>query len=177
MWQFRKRKMADPHDPEEALQHRIVRLDGQINEATAQVAIAQLLFLQHRDARQPITLRIESPGGSVVAGMAIVDTVRDLRPAVCTRAPATAHGIALVVLASGYKGERSVGPAADLSLTPLENATGTPTDMDRVRHQVASVIAELCGQSPEGVAMHLLIGRSLTAGEAVAFGLADRVES
>ena len=88
-----------------------------------------------------------------------------------------AHGVALIVLASGRRGERAVGPAAVLSLTPIENAAGSPADADRVRHQVAGVIAELCGQSPEGVAMHLLVGRSLTASEAVACGLADRVEA
>lgn len=177
MWPFGKRRTPDPPDPEEALRHRIVRLDGEITDATAEVAIAQLLFLQHEDARQPVTLRVESPGGSVVAGMAVVDTAQELRPPVHTRAPAMAHGLALIVLASGRRGERSVGSAAELSLTPIENAAGSPADVDRVRHQLAGVIAELCGQPAEWVAMHLLVGRSLTAAEAVACGLADRVEA
>ncbi len=177
MWPFGNRKLADPHDPEEALRHRIVRLDGEITDATAQIAIAQLLFLQYQDERQPITLRVESPGGSLVAGMAVVDTVRDLRPPVHTRALAMAHGVALIVLASGCKGERVVGPAAELSLTPIDSAAGSPADANRIRHQVAGVIAELCGQHPEAVAPHLLAGRSLTPSEAVACGLADRVEA
>jgi ATP-dependent protease ClpP protease subunit len=87
-----------------------------------------------------------------------------------------AQGVALIVLASGRRGERSVGPEAELSLTPIGNAGVPPADADRVRHQVAGVIAELSGLPAEGVAMHLLVGRSLTAGEAVACGLADRVE-
>ena len=177
MWPFGKRKPADPHDPEEALQHRIVRLDGEITDATAQVAIAQLLFLQHNDARRPITLRIESPGGSVAAAIAVVDTVRELQPPVHTRAPAMAHGMAIVVLASGRKGERTVGPSAELSLTPIENVDGSPGDAKAVRHQIAAVIAALCGQHPEAVAPHLLVGRSLSPSEAVACGLADRVEA
>jgi ATP-dependent Clp protease protease subunit len=177
MWPFGKRNAPDPHDPEEALQHRIVRLDGEITDATAQVAIAQLLFLQHQDARQPVTLRVESSGGGVAAGMAVVDTVRELRPPVHTRAPAMARGIALVVLASGRKGERAVGPAAELSLTPIESAARSPADASRLRHQLAGVIAELCGQHPEAVAPQLLVGRHLTPSEAVACSLADRVEA
>ncbi len=173
MWPFGKRKTPDP---EEALRHRIVRLDGEITDATAQVAIAQLLFLQHQDAREPVTLRIESPGGSLAAGMAVVDTVRELWPPVRTRAPALAHGIAAVVLASGRKGERVVGPAAELSLTPIEGASGAPAEVGRLRHQVAGVIAELSGQHPDVVAQHLLLGRPFTAAEAVSYGLADRVE-
>ena len=124
MWLFGKRNAPDPHDPEEALLHRIVRLDGEITDATARVAIAQLLFLQHQDARQPVTLRVVSPGGGLAAGMAVVDTVRELRPTVRTRAPTMAHGIALVVLASGRKGERAVCSTAELSLTPIKNAVG-----------------------------------------------------
>jgi ATP-dependent protease ClpP protease subunit len=87
MWTLGNRSSPDPHDSEEALRHRIVRLDGEITDATAQVAIAQMLFLQHEDDQQPLTLRIASPGGSRAAGMAVVDTVRELRPPVRTRAP------------------------------------------------------------------------------------------
>ena len=112
----------------------------------------------------------------MAAGMAVVDAVRELRPPVRMCAPAMAHGVALVVLASGRRGQRVVGRAAELSLGVIENAAGSLADADRVRHQVAGVIAELCGQSPEGVAMQLLVGRSLTAIETVACGLADRVE-
>ncbi|MCZ2341893.1 MAG: ATP-dependent Clp protease proteolytic subunit, partial [Bacteroidales bacterium] len=171
-----KRKLLVPHDPEESLRYRIVRLNGEITDATAEVVIAQLLFLQYQDERQPITLYIDSPGGSLAAGMAVADTVRELRPLVHTRAPVMAHGVALIVLASGCRGGRTVGLAAELSLTSLENMAGLPADVGRVRHQVAGVIAELCGQPLEWIAMHLLVGRSLTAGEAVACGLADRAE-
>jgi ATP-dependent Clp protease protease subunit len=176
MWPFGKRKTPDPLDPEDALRHRIVRLDGEITDATAVVAIAQLLFLQHEDDRWPVTLRVESPGGSVAAGMSVVETIRELRPPVRTRAPALAHGIAAVVLASGRKGERVVGPTTELSLTAIENVQGSPADMHRLRHQLADVIAELCGQLPELVAQHLLVGRLFTPNEAAAYGLADRIE-
>jgi ATP-dependent Clp protease protease subunit len=175
MWPFGKRKKPNPNDPEEALKHRIVRLDGEITDATAQVAVAQMLFLHHLDAQQPITLRIESPGGSVAAGMAVVDTVRELRQQVHTRTTAMAHGIALVVLASGRKGERVVGPAAELSLTPIEYSAELPADASRLRHQLAGVIAELCGQQPEVVVPYLLVGRHLTPSEVLACCLADRV--
>lgn len=175
MWPFGKRKTPDLPDPEELRRHRIIRLDGEITEATAQRVISQLLFLQHEDARQPVTLRIESKGGSVTAGMAIVETVRELEPLVCTWAPTIAHGMAAIVLASGSRGERVVGFAAQLSLTPLESAADWHPEANRIRHQLAGVIAELCGQHPEVVSQHLLDGLLLTPSEAVVYGLADQV--
>ncbi|MBD2099262.1 ATP-dependent Clp protease proteolytic subunit [Trichocoleus sp. FACHB-591] len=172
MWPFGKRKTPDL---EELCRHRIIRLDGEITEATAQMVISQLLFLQHEDARQPVTLCIESRGGSVTAGMAIVDTVRELEPLVCTWAPTMAHGMAAIVLASGGRGERVVGPTAQLSLTPLEVAADWHPEVNRIRQQLASVIAELCGQHLEVISQHLLDGLLLTPSEAVAYGLADQV--
>jgi ATP-dependent Clp protease protease subunit len=174
MWLFRKRKTHDPSDPEKTLRQRIVRLEGNITDASAQLAIAQLLFLQHQNHQKALTLLIESPGGSVAAGMALVDTLRELRPPVRTRTLMSAHGMAAVVLASGRKGEREVGPAAGVSLTPIETAAGTPAD-ERAQQQLASVIAELCGQTPELVTEHLLLGQFFSPAEAIAFGLADRI--
>lgn len=84
------------------------------------------------------------------------------------------HVIAAVLLASGRKGERVVGPAADLSLTPIEHAAGPLADSYHLRQQLAGVVAELCGQDPEAVAQYLLLGRTFTPDEAVAYGLADR---
>jgi ATP-dependent protease ClpP protease subunit len=88
-----------------------------------------------------------------------------------------AHGVAAIVLASGLKGERAVGPTAELSLTPIENAEGALADLSRIRCQLARVIAALSGQAPEMVAQHLLVGRSFTSAEAVTYGLADRIEA
>jgi ATP-dependent Clp protease protease subunit len=88
-----------------------------------------------------------------------------------------AHGMAAIVLACGRKGERVVGPIAELSLTPIENAAGSLADLRLLRHQLASILGELCGQIPELVAQHLLVGRIFTPAEAVTYGLADRIEA
>jgi ATP-dependent Clp protease protease subunit len=169
--------MIDPHDPDEALRHRIVRLDGEITDAIAEMAIARLLYLEYEHPRQPVTLRIESPGGSVPAGMAVVDAVRGLRPPVHTRAPVMAHSMAAIILASGRKGERVVGPSAQLSLTRIEAVSETTVEnLQRTRQKLADVIADLSGQLPRTVALHLLVGRGFTPEEAVSFGLADRIE-
>jgi ATP-dependent Clp protease protease subunit len=133
-----------------------------------------MLFLQQQDPQRPITLRVESPGGSLAAGLAIVDTVRFLESPVRTEAPTLAHGVAAVILASGRKGDRVVGPAAELSLLPVESADPT-ADTRRARRHLAEIIAGLCDQSTRAVEELLLVGRSFTPDEAIAYGLADRI--
>src|SRR5262249_48389331 len=97
-------------------------------------------------------------------------------PPVRTEAPAVAHGIAAVILAAGRKGERVVGPAAELSLSPVwapDPETSTD-ELDRARQSLAGIIADLSGQPTEVVTHDLLAGRRFTPDEAVAYGLADR---
>ena len=155
---------------------RVILVNGIIRDDVATDVIARMLFLQHQNAHQPLSLRIESPGGTFAAGMAIIDTVRSLAPTVRTEASVVAHGIAAVILAAGRKGERVVGRAAELSLSPVWAAdVETATDeLDRARTSLAGVIADLSGQSTEVVTHDLLAGRRFTADEAVAYGLADR---
>lgn len=174
MWPFKNYKTSNS---DEALRHRIVRLDGEIAEATAEKSIAWLLFLQHEDDQRPVTLLIQSEGGSVVGGMAIVNTIQELRMPVRTQAPVMAHGIAAIVLASGSRGERVVGPSAKLSLTPLESPVASSADIRHIhsRYQLAGVVADLCGQPSELVAQHLLTGLLFTPADAIAYGLADRI--
>jgi ATP-dependent Clp protease, protease subunit len=177
MWPFGRRRGQESSTPEALLRRRVVVLRGIIRDDVATDVIARLLILQHEDARQPLSLRIESPGGTFAAGMAIVDTVRSFAPPVRTEAPALAHGIAAVILAAGRKGERVVGPAAKLSLVPIWSpgpATST-AELDRTRHELTGVIAELSGQPTGVVTRDLLVGRHFTPDEAVVYGLADRV--
>ena len=177
MWPFRRRSRQEPPVAEALLLRRIVLLRDVITNDLAMEVIGRLLFLQHEDAERPIRLWIESSGGSFVAGMAIVDTLRSLKPPVRTEVPAAAHGIAFAVLAAGCKGERVVSPAAKLSLTPVwstDSATST-VEFDRARHTLAAVVAELSGRPPGDIIHDLLIARPFTPNEVVALGLADRV--
>jgi ATP-dependent Clp protease protease subunit len=153
-----------------------VRIDGLITDDIAENAIAQLLFLQDQDATRPITLLIESEGGGVVAGMAIVDTVRTLRPPIHTRAPTRAHGIALIILASGRRGERKVGTEAELSFSPIESPPGFSGDLDDIPLRLAGILAELCGQPLDVASADFFVHRSISPSDAVDYGLVDRVE-
>jgi ATP-dependent Clp protease protease subunit len=177
MWPFGRRRGRESTTPDALLRRRVVLLRGVITDDVATDVIARLLFLQHEDARRPISLRIHSPGGSFSAGLAITDAMRFLEPPVRTEAPAVAHGIAAVVLAAGRKGDRVVGPAAQLSLGSLTSPDSATTgaELDLARQTFTDLLADLSGQLP-GVVMHdLLLERAFTADEAVAYGLADRV--
>lgn len=187
MWPFRRQPKVDPKISDERmdypdasdmlLQRREVVLRGEITDDVLKDIIARLLFLEYEDPRKPISLRVESPGGSISAGLGIADTVQSISPPVHTYAPAYAHGIAIVVLASGCKGERVVGPSATLLVTPLEstNSTVQPAEFIRSRNMVARMTAELSGQSLKTATRDLMFGRRFTATEAIAYGLADRV--
>jgi ATP-dependent Clp protease protease subunit len=177
MWPFGRQREQESPTPEALLRHRVILLRGIIRDDVATDVIARLLFLQHQDVRQPLSLRIESPGGTFAAGMAIIDTVRSIAPPVRTEAPAVAHGIAAVILAAGRKGERVVGPGAKLSLVPVwsPDPATSAAELDRTRHELIGVIAELSGRPSEVVTNDLLVGRPFTPDEAVVYGLADRV--
>jgi ATP-dependent Clp protease protease subunit len=104
MWPFGRQKVQETSRSEDLLRRRVVSIYGFITDKLAQDVIARLLFLQYEGSRKPLTLRIESPGGSFQAGLAVVDTAWSLKSPVRTEAPLFAHGIAAVILASGRKG-------------------------------------------------------------------------
>ncbi len=116
MWPFRQRQNRMVEELEELRRNRIVTLEGEITDEIATVVIAKLLFLEDDDALRPITLRIASPGGDFAAGMAVIDTMRSLKPPIRTEARTLAHGMALAILASGTKGTRVIGANAQYSL-------------------------------------------------------------
>jgi ATP-dependent Clp protease protease subunit len=181
MWFFgpRKQPASQPMptaSAEQLLQQRVVLLRGEIDDEQAKLVIAQLLFLQDQDAQQPITLIISSPGGSVPAGMAIVETIKDLSPPVRTRCEGSANGMAAIILAWGQRGERVVVRGNSLSLTPLTIAAGgSRADLDRIQRLLAGVVAERSKRGVEAVAKDLTAGRSFDPEAAVEYGLADRV--
>lgn len=186
MWRFGKQKDSTPPSPrgdaDHLLRQRVVQLHGPLDDEQATVVIAKLLFLQHENRCLPITLVIDSPGGSVSAGMAIVDAMRDLAPPVRTRCEGNAHGMAAVILAAGQPGERVVAGGSYLSLTPPfypERRTATEAESDREllahRDVLAAVVAASSGREVNSIAADLSAGRCFDAAAAVEYGLADRV--
>lgn len=181
MWPFGSRKraarQAPTGDPDQLLNQRVVLLQGPLTEEQATQAIAQMLFLQHQDPRQPITLLIDSVGGSVTAGMAVIETIKELTPPLRTRCDGGAHGMAAAILASGNRGERLVVCGSSVSLTPITaGESGAPEpDMQQARQLVAGVIATGARRSVESVAADLVTGRHFDPAGAVNYGLADRV--
>jgi len=162
---------------DELLRQRVVLLCGELDEQRATDVIARLLFLQHEDPCEPITLLIDSPGGSVVAGMAIIDTMGTLSPLVRTRCEGGADGMAAVILACGQQGERVVVRGSSLSLTQVTaRIEGKEAALERTRQRLAGVLAERTNREAQPVAEDMAEGRFFDAAAAVVYGLADRVE-
>lgn len=164
-------------EAEELLNKRIVLIVGAIDDEQSTNVIAQMLFLQYEDAHEPIIVRINSPGGRVTAGMAIMDTIRSLSPPVHTECRDQAHGMAAIILASGRRGQRVAGERAELSLVPVDSDKVAANDvrLKRTQKALAEVLGELCGQPNNVVAEALVNGRSFTPQGALEFGLVDRV--
>jgi len=182
MWLFGSRKpAAQPFrdaDADQLLRQRVVLLRGPLCDEQANVVIAKLLFLQHETPRVPITLLIDSPGGSVIAAMAVIDTIKALLPPVRTRCDGSADGTAAIILACGQSGERVVVHGSAISLTPVIAASPgvANSDLNRTRQLLAAVIAESSGRNLESVEEDLVNGRSFDPLGAIEYGLADRVE-
>ncbi len=175
MWPFRSRVAVKSDDPEELLRHWIIVLNGDICDELATPTIAKLLFLNYDDPKSPITLRITSLGGTVSAGMAIIDTIRTLRTSVQTEVPSYAHGIALAVFAAGEKGERVLGFQATCSMGDVRDCNKSIEDVRGVRQRMIDMFAELTGQIQEYVNQQMLLERSFNASDEISFGFADRI--
>jgi ATP-dependent Clp protease protease subunit len=180
MWLFGSRKSSVAPTQtgyvEQLLQQRVVLLHDELDEEQAKLVIAQLLFHQDKDPRQPITLLINSPGGSVIAGMGIIDTIRNLSSPVRTRCEGTAAGMAAIILAWGQRGERVVVRGSSVSLTPVTaGVKSNDTDVKRTRNELAQLVAERSNQGATIVADDIDAGLSFDPAAAVAYGLADRV--
>ena len=121
------------------LKDRIVFLDGEINDATADLVIAQLLFLESEDPKKDISLYINSPGGSVTAGLAIYDTMQYLQSPVQTICMGQAASMAAILLAGGAKGKRYVLPSARVMIhQPWGSVEGQETDI-RIQWDIPSM--------------------------------------
>jgi len=163
--------------------NRTVELHGQIDDEMANVVIAQMLFLQMQDSRAPITLDIDSQGGSVTASLAIVDTMDFLTPTVATRCRSMAAGTALLILASGRKGHRSALADSDFQMVRTVGGATTGSQpearifFERLQRRLASLFACASGRSEQEITSLMNDETVFTADGLLAFGMIDRVES
>ncbi len=165
------------------LKERIIFLTGPIDDAVANVVIAQLLFLESEDPDKDIFMYINSPGGSISAGMAIYDTMQYVKPQVQTICMGMAASMASVLLAAGAKGKRYALPYSRVMIhQPLGGAEGQATEIEihareilRVREEMNEVLSRLTGQSKEKIALDTERDHYLTSREAKEYGLIDEI--
>ena len=167
------------------LKDRIIFLGGPIDDATANLIIAQMLFLSNEDAKKDIHFYINSPGGAITAGLAIYDTMQFLRCEVATYCVGQAASMAAVLLAGGHAGKRFLLASNRVLLhQPLISGQliGPATDLDieakeilRLRARLYDILSNHTGQSTEKVEKDCDRNLWLNAAEAIEYGLADRV--
>ena len=165
------------------LKDRIIFLQGQIDDQMANLIVAQMLFLQFDDPKQDIHLYINSPGGSVTAGLAIYDTMQFVNCNVATYCLGQAASMGALLLCAGEKGKRFALPYARVMIhQPLGGAQGQATDIEiqareilRVREQVNNIISKHTGQSLKRVERDTDRDFWMTAKQAVEYGIVDEV--
>ncbi len=165
------------------LEDRIVFLSGEIDDAMANVIISQLIYLEGKDATKDVSLYINSPGGSVSAGLAIYDTMNYITCDVSTICIGMAASMGAFLLSSGAKGKRFALPNAEVMIhQPLGGATGQASDIKiaaehilRTKAKLNRILAENCGQDISKVERDTDRDNWLSADEAKAYGLIDKV--
>ena len=165
------------------MRDRIVFLNGEVSDTSAKVVVAQLLYLAAEDPVKDIYLYINSPGGSVTAGMAIYDTMQFIQPDVATVAMGLAASMGQFLLSSGAKGKRYALPHARVLMhQPLGGIGGTASDIKiqaelilHMKRTMAELTAEQSGQSVEQITKDADRDRWFTAPEALEYGLVDHV--
>lgn len=165
------------------LKERIIFLGTGIDDNVANLVIAQLLFLQSEDPTSDISLYINSPGGSVTAGLAIYDTMQHITPDVSTICVGMAASMGAFLLACGHKGKRFSLPNSRVMIhQPSGGFQGTAADIEitaneiiKIRHKLNSILAEKTGQKVEKVTADSDRDFWLSAEEAQKYGLVDKV--
>lgn len=165
------------------LKDRIVFLGGGIDDDMANLIIAQLLFLESEDPKKDISLYVNSPGGSVTAGLAILDTMNHVKPDVSTVCVGMAASAAAVILASGAKGKRYALPNAEVMIhQPWGGAQGQATDIEitakhilATRDRLNKILSKASGQPLEKIEKDVDRDYFMMADEAKKYGLVDQV--
>jgi ATP-dependent Clp protease protease subunit len=162
---------------------RIIFLGSPVSDDVANIIVAQLLFLDAEDPERDINMYINSPGGSVYAGLAIYDTIQHLRAPVATYCVGVAASMGAVLLACGAKGKRSALPNSRIMIhQPSSGAQGTAADIEiaakeilYIRGRLNEILAHHTGQSIEQIAEDVDRDRFMSPREAAEYGLIDRV--
>jgi len=165
------------------LKDRLVFLGSQVDDHVANLVIAQLLFLEAEDPDKDIRLYINSPGGSITAGLAIYDTIQYICCDVATTCVGLAASMGAFLLAAGTPGKRSALPNSEIMIhQPSGGMQGQATDIDiharhilRIRDKMNTILAERTGQPKEKIARDTERDYFMTAEEAKAYGLVDEV--
>jgi ATP-dependent Clp protease protease subunit len=165
------------------LAERIIFLRSEVTDEAANLIVAQMLFLDAEDPERDITLYINSPGGSVSAGMAIYDTINQIRSEVCTVCIGIAASMGAFLLACGTKGKRYALPSARIMIhQPSGGAQGKASDIEIAakeilyfRKLINRILAANTGKSPEQIELDSERDFFMSAEEAKAYGLVDRI--
>jgi ATP-dependent Clp protease, protease subunit len=165
------------------LKDRIIFLAGPIEDHTANLVIAQLLFLESEDPKKDIQLYINSPGGSVTAGLAMLDTMNHIKPDVSTVCVGIAASAAAIILAAGAKGKRFALPNAEVMIhQPWGGAQGQATDIEitakhilATRERLNKILAKATGQDLKKIEKDVERDYFMAADEAKKYGLVDEV--
>lgn len=165
------------------LKDRIIFLGGEVTDDEANLIVAQMLFLEADDPDKDISLYINSPGGSITAGMAIYDTMQYIRCDVSTICIGMAASMGAFLLAAGAKGKRRALPNGEILIhQPLGGARGQATEVAihaeqliKTREKMNKILAERTGQSVEQIALDTERDHYMTAEEALKYGLIDEI--
>lgn len=165
------------------LKDRVVMLEGEVNDQMANLIVAQLLYLESEDSNKDISIYINSPGGSVTAGLAIYDTMQFIRPDVGTIVMGNACSMGSLLAQAGAKGKRLVLPSSRTMIHQVSSgARGTIIDMEiqlaesvRLNHMLTEIYVKHTGHPFEKLKSDMSRDYFMSADEAVAYGLADKV--
>ncbi len=165
------------------LNDRIIFLSDEVNDTTASLVVAQLLFLEAQDPDKDISLYINSPGGSITAGMAIYDTMNYIKCDVSTICVGMAASMGAFLLSAGAKGKRYALPNSEIMIhQPLGGMQGQATDIKihadriiRIREKLNNILSDVTGQPIEKIERDTERDNFMSADEAAAYGLIDKV--
>ncbi len=165
------------------LKDRIIMLSGEINDVTANLVVAQLLFLESEDPDKDIYIYINSPGGSITAGMAIFDTMNYIKPHVATICVGMAASMGAFLLVAGEKGKRFALPNSEIMIhQPLGGYQGQATDIEiharriiAIKEKMNRIMADKTGQPLETIKNDVERDNFMDADQAVKYGLIDSI--
>ena len=165
------------------LKERIIFVTGTIEDYMANLVVAQLLFLEADDSKKDIFLYINSPGGSVTAGLSIIDTMHHIKPPVATVCVGMAASMGSMILSQGAKGKRSVLPNAEVMIhQPSGGAYGQASDIDitakhilKTRDRLNKMLAKATGQKLSKIEQDVDRDLFMDAEEALAYGIVDQI--